>query len=64
MGKILLDIGIRGFGLVVVILALAVEELLIASEMIAGLLLVELAESLNGIAEDEFEEMELIFSVF
>ncbi|MEH2346695.1 MAG: hypothetical protein V7K55_01590 [Nostoc sp.] len=64
MGKILLDIGIRSFGLVVVILALAVEELLIASEMIAGLLLVELAESLNGIAEDEFEDMELIFSVF
>ncbi|MEH1796298.1 hypothetical protein [Nostoc sp.] len=64
MGKTLLDIGIRSFGLVVVILALAVEELLIASEMIAGLLLVELAESLNGIAGDEFEDMELIFSVF
>lgn len=64
MGKILLDIGIRSFGLVVVILALAVEELLIASEMIAGLLLVELAESLNGIAGDKFEDIELIFSVF
>ncbi|MBG1243847.1 hypothetical protein [Nostoc sp. NZL] len=64
MGKILLDIGTRGFGLVAVILALVPEELLAASESIGGLLLVELAKSLNWIAEDEFEDMEVIFSVF
>ncbi len=62
--KILLDTGIRTFGLVAVILALAVEELLVASERIAGLLLVELAKSLNGIAGGEFEDMELGLSVF
>ncbi|MCC5626931.1 hypothetical protein LC613_01475 [Nostoc sphaeroides CHAB 2801] len=64
MGKILLNIGSRGFGLVAVILALAPEELLPASESIGGLLLVELAKSLNWIAEAEFEDMEVIFSVF
>ncbi|WP_335042703.1 hypothetical protein [Nostoc sp.] len=70
MGKILLNIGTRGFGLVAVILALsailalAPEELLTASERIGVLLLVELAKSLNWIAEGEFEEMEVILSVF
>ncbi len=70
VGKILLNIGTRGFGLVAVILALsailelAPEELLAASERIGGLLLVELAKSLNCIGESEFEDMEVIFSVF
>ena len=64
VGKILLDIGTRGFGLVAVILALAPEELLAVSERIAGLLLVELAKSLNWITEGEFEDMEVILSVF
>ena len=70
VGKILLNIGTRGFGLVAVILALsailalAPEELLAASESIGGLLLVELAKSLNSIAEGEFEDMEIILSVF
>jgi hypothetical protein len=64
VGKILLNIGIRGFGLVAVILALAPEELLDASERIGGLLLVELAKSLNWIAEGEFEDREVILSVF
>lgn len=45
-------------------LALAPEELLAASERIGGLLLVELAKSLNWIAEGEFEDMEVILSVF
>ncbi|MEH1823312.1 MAG: hypothetical protein V7L31_30290 [Nostoc sp.] len=65
MGKILLDIGTRSLGLFSVILALAAEELLDdASETIDDLLLVELAKSLNWIVEDEFEDMELILSVF
>lgn len=64
MGKILLNIGILGWGLVAVILALAAEELLTASARIGGLLLAELAKSLNWIAEGEFEDMELILSVF
>ncbi|MBC6429579.1 hypothetical protein FM036_01335 [Nostoc sp. HG1] len=70
MGKILLNIGTRGFGLVAVILALsailalAPEELLDASERIGGLLLLELAKSLNWIAEGEFEDREVILSVF
>ncbi|MBN3909928.1 MAG: hypothetical protein HWQ35_26330 [Nostoc sp. NMS1] len=64
MGKILLNIGSRGSGFVAVILALAAEELLLASDTIVCLLLVELAESLNGIAEGEFEDTELILSVF
>ncbi|MCC5663599.1 hypothetical protein LC653_06580 [Nostoc sp. CHAB 5784] len=64
MGKILLNIGIRGCGLVAVILALTPEELLAASERIGGLLLVELAKSLNWVAEGEFEDMEVILSVF
>lgn len=64
MGKILLNIGIRGFGLVAVILALTPEELLAASERIGGLLLVKLAKSLNWVAEGEFEDMEVILSVF
>lgn len=63
VGKILLDIGIRCFGLVSVILILA-EDLLVTSETMVGLLLVEFAESLNGIVEDEFEDTELILSVF
>ncbi|MCC5597957.1 hypothetical protein [Nostoc favosum] len=58
VGKILLNIGIRSFGLVAVILALTPEELLAASERIGGLLLVELAKSLNWVAEGEFEDME------
>lgn len=45
-------------------MALAAEELLTASARIGGLVLVELAKSLNGIAEGEFEDMELILSVF
>ncbi|MEH1921311.1 hypothetical protein [Nostoc sp.] len=65
MGKILLEIGTRSLGLFSVILALAAEELLDdASETIDDLLLVELAKSLNWIVEDEFEDMELILSVF
>jgi hypothetical protein len=64
VGKILLNIGSRGFGLVSVILALAAEGLLVTSETIVGLLLVELAESFSGIAADEFEDRELILSVF
>ena len=70
MGKILLNTGIRGFGLVAVILALlailalAPEELLDALERIGGLLSVELAKSLNWIAEGEFEDREVILSVF
>ncbi|MEH2192432.1 MAG: hypothetical protein V7K98_07285 [Nostoc sp.] len=64
VGKILLDIGIRCFGLVSVILTLAAEELLVTSERIVDFLLVEFAESLNGIVEDEFEDTEVILSVF
>ncbi|MEH2050581.1 hypothetical protein [Nostoc sp.] len=65
MGKILLEIGTRSLGLFSVILALAAEELLDdASETIDDLLLVELAKSLNWIVEDEFEDMEVILSVF
>ncbi|MCC5641649.1 hypothetical protein LC607_01475 [Nostoc sp. CHAB 5824] len=70
MGKILLNIGTRGCSLVAVILALSAilalvpEELLAASERIGDLLLVEFAKSLNWIAEDEFEDMEVILSVF
>ncbi|MEH1786045.1 MAG: hypothetical protein V7K67_10980 [Nostoc sp.] len=65
MGKIRLDIGTRSLGLFSVILALAAEELLDdASERIDDLLLVELAKSLNWIVEDEFEDMEVILSVF
>jgi hypothetical protein len=45
-------------------LALASEEFLAASDRIGGLLLVELAKSLNWIAEGEFEDMEVILSVF
>lgn len=45
-------------------LALETEELLSASMRIDGLLLVELAESLNSIAVGEPEDMELILSVF
>ncbi|MEH2446778.1 MAG: hypothetical protein V7K18_13590 [Nostoc sp.] len=54
MGKILLNIGTRGFGLVAVILASETEEFLAASERIGSLLLVELVKSLNWIAKDEF----------
>ncbi|MEH1852112.1 MAG: hypothetical protein V7L11_10590 [Nostoc sp.] len=65
MGKILLEIGTRSLGLFSVILALAAEELLDdASETIDDLLLVELAKSLNWIVEDEFEDVEVILSVF
>ena len=64
MRKILLNIGTLGSGLVAVIFALAVEELLAASERRGGLLLVELAKSLNWIAEDEFEDTEVVLSVF
>ncbi|MEH1826097.1 hypothetical protein FD723_09530 [Nostoc sp. C052] len=65
MGKILLEIGTRSLGLFPVILALAAEELLDdASERIDDLLLLELAKSLNWIVEDEFEDMEVILSVF
>jgi hypothetical protein len=64
VGKILLNIGSRGFGFVAAIFALTAEELLLTSERIVGLLLVELGESLNGIAKGEFEDTELIFSVF
>ena len=64
MGKILLNIGTRGCGLVAVILALAPEDLLATSEIIGGLLSVELAKSLSWIAEGEFEDMEVILSVF
>ncbi|MEH1782005.1 MAG: hypothetical protein V7L26_23430 [Nostoc sp.] len=65
MGKIRLDIGTRSLGLFSVILALVAEELLDdASERIDDLLLVELAKSLNWIVEDEFEDMEVILSVF
>jgi hypothetical protein len=70
VGKILLNIGTRGCGLVAVILALsaklalAPEDLLTASERIGGLLLVELAKSLNWIAEGELEDMEVILSRF
>ncbi len=70
MGKILLNIGTRGCGLVAVILALsakvalAPEELLAASERICGLLLVELAKSLNWIAVAELKDMEVILSRF
>ncbi|MEH1969816.1 MAG: hypothetical protein RM347_019625 [Nostoc sp. ChiQUE02] len=64
MGKILLNIGTRGLGLFAVILALAAEELLAASERIGGLLLVELAKSRNWLVEGEFEDMEVILSVF
>ncbi|MEH1847463.1 MAG: hypothetical protein V7L25_21380 [Nostoc sp.] len=64
MGKILLNIGTRGLGLVTVIFALAAEELLAASERIGGLLLVEFAKSLNWIADGEFKDMEVILLVF
>lgn len=64
VGKILLNIGTRGLGLFSVILALVLEELLPASERIAGLLLVELAKSFNWIAEGEFEDIEVRLSVF
>lgn len=67
MGKILLKIGTRGFGLFAVILALEAsetEEFLAASERIGGLLLVELAKSLNWIAKGEFEDREVILLVF
>jgi hypothetical protein len=63
VGKILLNIGILGLGLFAVTLALA-AELLDASETIGGLLLVELAKSLNWITEGEFEDTEVILSVF
>jgi membrane protein CcdC involved in cytochrome C biogenesis len=45
-------------------LALAAEELLVTSERIVSLLLVEFAESFNGITAGEFEDRELILSVF
>ncbi|MEH1769658.1 hypothetical protein [Nostoc sp.] len=65
MGKILLEIGTRSLGLFSVILALAAEELLDdASETIDDLLLVELARSLNWIVEGEFEDVEVILSIF
>lgn len=64
MGKILLNIGTRAFGLVAVILALETEEFLAGSERIGGLLLVELVKSLNWIAKDEFEDRELILLIF
>ncbi|MEH1811130.1 MAG: hypothetical protein V7K26_04435 [Nostoc sp.] len=64
MGKILLNMGTRGRGLFAVILALAAEELLAASERRGGLLLVELAKSLNFIAVGELEDMEVTFSGF
>lgn len=64
MGKILLNIGTRGRGLFAVILALVAEELLVTSERRGGLLLVELAKSLNWVAEGEFEDIEVIFSGF
>ncbi|MEH2123097.1 hypothetical protein [Nostoc sp.] len=47
-----------------VILALVAEELLAASERRGGLLLVELAKSLNFAAEGELEDMEVTFSGF
>lgn len=56
--------GTRGRGLFAVILALAAEELLAASERRGGLLLVELAKSLNFIAVGELEDMEVTFSGF
>ncbi|WP_322679382.1 MULTISPECIES: hypothetical protein [unclassified Nostoc] len=64
MGKILLNIGILGLGLFAVTLALTAAELLDASETIDGLLLVELAKSPNWITEGEFEDAEVILSVF
>ncbi|ODG98916.1 hypothetical protein A4S05_06815 [Nostoc sp. KVJ20] len=64
MRKILLNIGTLGSGLVAVIFVVAVEELSAASERIGGLLLVESAKSLNWIAEDEFEDTEVVLSVF
>lgn len=64
MAKILLNIGTRGRGLFAVILALVAEELLVASERRGGLLLVELAKSLNWVAEGELEDIEVIFSGF
>ena len=64
MGKILLNIGTRGRGLFAVILALVAEELLVTSERRGGLPLVELVKSLNWVAEDELEDMEVTFSGF
>ncbi|MBD2531854.1 hypothetical protein H6G97_20605 [Nostoc flagelliforme FACHB-838] len=65
MGNILLDMGILALGSsFAVILALAAEELLAASERIGGLLLVEFIKSLNWMAGGEFEDMGLISSVF
>ncbi|MBE9103780.1 hypothetical protein IQ229_02105 [Nostoc cf. edaphicum LEGE 07299] len=45
-------------------MALGTEELLAASKKRGGLLLVELAKSLNWVAEGEFEDMEVTFSEF